>query len=237
MLPRYQKQGVSSAKNVEKQSMTHAEFMAFIEPFCELVKEKNFEELGRLTAPKNLVLKKEVYTRMDEHLRERLCSSFVFSDDIEVDCIEFDTELTLKRSVRSPGILSSVFERHNVLEHYRAPEYKAMQREYEQQVEVNNARRLAIASSIRKRIRFQAYFYAYDIMHAEIDELAKKMKMRKRKGISEVDAEAMREYLRRIEEFHDAFGTPDQFSDSEANHSDILTPSEGTLDPSMMYFV
>lgn len=240
MLPRYQKYGVSCAKDTEKQSMTHAEFMAFIEPFYELVKEKNFEELRKQTTAKNFNLKREIYSKLDEQLRERLCSSFVFSEDVEIEDISFDTDLVLKKSIKPLSMFSSVFEKHNVLENYRAPEYKAMLREYEHQVAVNNARRVAIADAVKKRIGFQAYFYAYDIMHTEIIELGKRMKTRKRKSRCEADIETIREYLRRIEEFHEAFGTPDQFPDNETDYSDVLSPDSReseAVDPSMQYFV
>lgn len=240
MLPRYQKQGISSSKKIEKQSMAHTEFMAFVEPFHELAKEKNFEDLRKQTTAKNFNLRRDIYSKLDEQIRERLCSSFVFSDDVEIESVDFDTDLVLKKHIKPLNIFSSVFEKHNVLENYRAPEYKAMLREYEHQVATNNARRLAIADAVRKRIGFQAYFYAYDIIQSEINEQGKRMKTRKRKSRCEIDNEVMREYLRRIEEFHEAFGMPDQFSDTETNYSDILSPDRNeseSPDPSMEYFV
>jgi len=220
MLPRYNKHKATAAKKSDKKNMTHLEFLAFIEPFYELVKEKNMDDLKRQTAPKSFSIKKEIYAKLNEQLKERLCGSFIFNQDVEIADFQTESEMVIKKPIRTHNIFNSLFEKHDILKKYQSLAYKSMYQEYENQVAINNARRLAIVELIEDRIKYQAYAYAYDLVNHEIEEVYKRIKARKKKSPCEIDTACAKEYLNRIKEFQDLFGTFEQFSDNELIYSD-----------------
>ncbi|ELA42759.1 uncharacterized protein VICG_00074 [Vittaforma corneae ATCC 50505] len=240
-LPRYQSvRQVPSKKQPKqsKQSFTHQDFMAFIEPFYELLKKKNFEEFKKMSEVKNFDFKKEIYAKWSGCLNEKLLSSYQFDDNVEIEDVQFGTSLEPIKPIESLEFVPPFYEKNRILESYRTSMFKDALKEYKRQVERNNKRRSIILNVIPKRARYSAYFYAFDLINSKLEELQKRLNVLK-KNIkpNELEADMIREYLDRIYEFFNAFGFPDQFDSDEMNYPDIIDDmTDEEKDTDLQYF-
>lgn len=220
--------------NHQAQNMTHTDFMAFIDPFYELVKDKNFADLKKIAAPKTFNLKKELYSKLNEHLKEKLCANFIFSDNYDIaPQPRHPAKLCLRKPIKSQSLLISLFERHDILKSYESPEYKTLYNLYEDQVKINNERRVIISNLIKKRIHYQGFCHGYDLLQHEFDELTKRNSIKKKKQLGSVDQAIMSEYINRMQEFVEEFGTFDQFTDNHLNWEHVF---EEDVEPNRRYF-
>lgn len=227
-LPRYKKNNSYFVKNTTNKNMTHSEFISFVEPFYELVKEKNLEELKKQNVPKIFNLKKDLYVKLNEQLREKLCCSFIFNEDMEINSsVEYNTKLTLRKPIKTSNIFYNIFEKHDILKNYESTGYKNLIAEYENQVKINNERKLIVYDLVKERMKYQCYTHAFDLVHYELDELAKRNKLKKTQTCGTVDLLIVKEYLERLEEFYDLFGTFDQFDDNQLNYKDSFESDKG----------
>lgn len=210
--PKNTNKKLSPPKLSEKQSITHLEFLSAIEPFLETIKEKNFEELKKPVVPKAFTLKREIYHKFNEQLKDRLCGLFIFDENVEIEKIETDTEFTLKKPIKTQKFINSIFEKHEVLKHYYTLAFKQLQNEYETQVAINNKRRVMILKLIEERMDYQSYTYAFDLIQHEMTELYKRIKSRKKRSNNDTDELLLHECNARMSEFYKLFGTFDQFT-------------------------
>lgn len=224
-----QKSKDSIAKKKTKESFTHMEFLDYIDPFFESLKEKHLDSLKVVVQPKNFNLKKDVYSKWIEQLKEKLCSCYVFNDDVEFEKKSFETPLMLIQNIKNfQSEKTSFAEENEILENYRLNGFVCLLNEYKEQVAKNNARRKAIVEIILKRAKYVGYFHAFDLIKKELEDIQKKRSQSKKKRRGEFEDETVREYLNRINEFYDAFGTPDQQSDMD--YSDIFVDNASTLE-------
>lgn len=227
------KDNKDSAKKIKnKEVYTHTEFLDYLEPFLEPLKEKHLTFLQTLSQPKSFKLKKDVYLRWIDQIKEKLCSIYVFNDEIEYEKIQFDTPLSLVQNIRKIQPDKTNFaEENEILENYRLKAFTSLVEEYKAQVERNNQRKKAIAAVIEERIRYFAYFRAFDLIKKELEDIQKKRVLSRKNRKSEFEMETISEYLNRISEFYDAFGMPDQFEDA-LNYPDLFTSNATPLEKS-----
>lgn len=211
----------STTKTKAKETFTHMEFVDYTEPFFEPLKEKHWQFLQTITQPKNFNLKKEVYMKWIDQLKDKLCSCYVFND-VEFEKVHFDSPLVLNQNIKKISHDKTKFaEENEILESYRLSGFTSLLNEYKDQVNRNNQRRKAIASLIEERSKYYSYFRAFDLIKKELEDIQRKRIQSKKKKRGEFENQTIREYLNRIEEFFNAFGTPDQFE--EMDYSDIFT--------------
>lgn len=237
-LPRYQSVRQAPTKKQSKLTFTHQDFLSFIEPFYELLKKKNFEELKKIYEPKNFEFRKETYAKWAACLNEKLLSSYRFEDDVDIPECKYDTPLETKKLIKPIEYTPGFYEKNNILENYRTSAFKNALKAYQSQVATNNERRKAILRVVPERVKLQGYFCAFDLINCKLEEIQRKRCGYKKKiKSSEFEAEMIREYLDRIYEFYDVFGLPDQFSPDELNYPDIITNvTENEADSDVCYF-
>lgn len=210
-------------KKHQKSSFTHQDFITFIDLFLANLKEKNMAELKKMSEVKQFVFKSEIYTKMSALLCEKLISSYRFTNEAPVEDYQFDTRLETKRPIKSLDLPTAFFEENRILEEYRTATFKSIMNEYETQVDRNNKRRSRILKLIPERAKMPAYFYLFDQINGKLEEIQrKKIQMKKKGKVSEIDEEIMKEYLDRVYEFFDVFGPYDQYSDHELNYEDVF---------------
>lgn len=212
--------------------------MTFVEPFYELLKKKNFEEFKKMSEVKNFDFKREMYAKWSDCLNEKLLSSYQFDDSVEVEDVQFSTPLEPIKPIESVDFVPPFYEKNRILESYRTPTFKNALVEYRRQVERNNKRRSVILDIIPERVRYSAYFCAFDLINSRLEETQKRLNgLRNKIKPSEADADIVREYLDRIYEFFDVFGFPDQFGSDEMEYPDIINDAtDQEKDPDMQYF-
>jgi hypothetical protein len=236
-LPKYQCARQTKSKKQIKQTFTHHDFMTFVLPFHENIKKKSFEDFKKMSEMKNFILKKEAYSKWSTELNEKLLSTYQFDDTVEIENVQFDTSLELKKQIKPTDCVLPFYENNKILENYRLPAFKGVHKEYESQVERNNKRRSKILEIISKRARLSGYFCAYDLLCNKLIEMQKKSGTKRKIKYAETDAEMIREYLDRIYEFFDVFGGPDQFKDDEMIYHDIIDDAiEAENEPEIQYF-
>jgi len=237
-LHRYQAIRQTPSKKQSKQLFTHQDFLTFVEPFYELLKKKNFDDLKKTYEPKSFELKRETYAKWAACLNEKLLSSYRFNEDVELPECSYEAPLEVRKPIKSIEYVPSFYEKSGVLESYRAPMFKSILSEYRNQVHLNNQRRKTIFAVIPERTKLQGYFCAFDLINGKLEDIQKKRSGYKKKIKStEFEAEMIREYLDRIYEFFEVFGTPDQFSSDEMIFPDIISDAtEAEKDSELQYF-
>lgn len=73
----------SPKKKISKETYTHTEFLDYIDPFFEPLKEKHLQYLKTEVIPKNFNFKKESYSKWIDQLKDKLCSYYLFDDSID----------------------------------------------------------------------------------------------------------------------------------------------------------
>lgn len=237
-LSRYQAFRQTPTRKQTKQIFTHQDFLSFVEPFYELIKRKNFEELKKTHEPKNFELKKEAYTKWATCLNEKLLSSYRFEESVEVPECSYEIPLEVRKPIKSTEYIPSFYEKNGILEAYRIPMFKSTLNEYRSQVDLNNRRRKTILAVIPERVKLQGYFCAFDLINGKLEEIQRKRSGYKKKlKSSEFETEIMREYLDRVYEFFDVFGVPEQFSSDEMIYPDIIADAtEKEKESELQYF-
>lgn len=212
-----------ASKKQKAQVLTHQDFISFIEPFYELLKRKNFENLNKKSEPKNFSLKKDIYTKLADILNTKLLGSYIFKEKLDIPDFSGYRPLETRKSIKSQLTVPTFFEKNKILEEYRPKDFKMMHNEYFDQIKRNNERREMISKIIPTRVKMSAYFQMYDMINRKLEDIQKKRTSNRkthRKG--EFEDATISEYLYRLNEFFDAFGLPDQFSSDEMNYSSIF---------------
>lgn len=202
-------------KMKNKDVFTHTEFLDYLDPFLEPLKEKHFSFLQTISQPKSFKLKKEVYLRWVDQLKEKLCSIYIFNDNVEFEKASFNTPLALAQNIKKfQHEKASFAEENEILENYRLKGFTNLINEYKAQVERNNQRKAAVLGVLEERIKYSGYFHAFDLIKKELEDIQKRRVHSKKLRKFEFEDETIKEYLNRIAEFYDAFGTPDQFNNN-----------------------
>lgn len=237
-LPRYQNMRQLQIKKQAKKAFTHQDFMDFVEPFYENLKKKNFEDFKKNLEAKNFNLKKEVYQKWSSPLNEKLFSSYQFDDNVEIEDVEFEVPLQVIKPIKFIETIPVLYENKNILESYRIAPFNTLLKEYQEQIERNNKRRLLILEQIPKRIKVSSYFCAYDLINSKLEEVQKKkLGLKKKTKLVDIESDLVKEYLDRIYEFFEVFGTPDQFNEYEMVYPDIINDGlESEMVPECRYF-
>lgn len=227
-----------SSKKQKTQILTHQDFISFVEPFYELLKRKNFENLKKKVEPKNFSLKKDVYNKLTDILNTKLLGSYIFKENLEIPDFSGYRLLEPRKPIKSQLITPSFYEKSKILDEYRPEEFKTVNRQYLDQIRRNNERREKICEVIQERVKMSAYFHLYDMINGRLEDIQKKRisnkKMHKK---SELENATITEYLYRINEFFDAFGSPDQFSYEEMNHPNIFESVVEEEEDSNLHFL
>lgn len=206
-----------------KNEVTHTEFMGFLDPFCTLVTEEKYEQL--LTIPKPLPrrVKPELYQDLNQELRCRLLSCFLFTEDLEIEQdLQFDAELQPLQPIPHGTFHSNFPQKHNILDEFVKDESTGAEAEYGSLATRNAEMRKRVAAAVRSRSRVQGYFQALETMHKELENVYRRMRMRRKRRTDELELAVIEEYLGRIDEFHSVFGKPEQFTSDSLVYSDIL---------------
>ncbi|KAI5148688.1 hypothetical protein ENBRE01_0480 [Enteropsectra breve] len=217
-------------KRMEKQSITHPEYMAFLEPYMEKLDQKKFELLKQQRPeclPEEASIDPSVYSNFNGILKDRMCCLYKFTNSMDIGAGPFSNPLLLENDEDLLQSSASGFFKHeDVLTHFSVPEQHDFEKLYYKQVKINNKNRQQITQMIPERIKAEAYFELFNEIHTEIEETVKKQVQRKKRKVCQQENELIAEYIRRINEFHEVFGDAEQFPDDYYAFADMLSAEE-----------
>lgn len=206
-----------------KNEVTHTDFMNFVDPFFESATDARYRELLRQRGDGEFEIGAEYYKKYHNALKLRLCSCYIFDEAVELEDVSFSTELLPVARVEHSPIETQFFRKNLVLREFESRSGSGEENRLPRQTAINNRRRLVIGEAIRRRMGPTGYFQIYDLIHKEIDAIYKKVKANKKRKQCDIENDTMREYLRRMDEFFDVFGRPDQFPDDLFVFPDVLS--------------
>jgi hypothetical protein len=220
-----EKQINNISKSFDKNSVTHTDFMNFLDPFYDSIDEKKYLDVIKENERKDFKFNKDKYNKYIETLREWIGSSYIFDDNVEIEDVEFKKELIPEKEIKLKGNEIEYFQKINFLDKFQSEKLIQAKEKYKKINEKNNQMKRLMKEILPSRIKTISYFKAFNLIHKELEEIYKKRKGKKRKKIIDIEEETMEEYLLRMEEFFDTFGTSDQFSGDEYIYTDIFNCS------------
>ncbi|KAL6122868.1 hypothetical protein NUSPORA_00129 [Nucleospora cyclopteri] len=224
------KKKTKNLKKITSSKISHSEFIAFSEPFISTMTDKKFRDVIEKTSTAVNLCNTTTYDTFKDSLRTRLSAAYTFTEQCNLESVEYPSELSPKKQVFnlkednsfSPDAAMQFFIHNKILEPFLLKNSMQVIKEHIRTVERNNKKKKLLKAAIRKRARFRGYIKFYEMLQKELLSIYTKRLHKKKRKIEEFEEETVVEYARRIEEFLEEFGEPDQFNDYEMIYDDIF---------------